>query len=75
VRVKGNLCVWGEGFGLGCQLKSVTCEVTGTSYSFEDISYYEQFLLQQLISLTKRFFFSFGVTAPIGPGPPHSRDF
>jgi len=59
VRIKGNMCVWGEGFGLGYQLKSVTYEVTGTSYSFEEISHYEQFWVQQLISLTKRFFFFF----------------
>ena len=48
VLVKLNLCVWGESFGFGYLLK--TCEVTGTSYSFEDISHYEQLSVQHLSS-------------------------
>jgi len=71
--LRGTCVFEGESFGLGFQLKSVTYEVTGTSYSLEKISHYEQFWVQQLISLTKRFFLD--VTTPSGPGPPHSRDF
>jgi hypothetical protein len=54
----------GEGFDLGYQLKSVTCDVAGTSYSFEEISHYEQFSVQQVSSLTKRFFFYFWRNSP-----------